>query len=399
MEDNFISELIDKIENTNLSIFLGAGISMDAGLPSWKDLFKNAAKKTGIDINNANDYYQIAQYCENKLGRATLRNDIDDLLRKTDHKSNYTNAAVELPADSYWTTNFDTVLDRALENKYKIQPNIIYRDYDLTKTRKKSTRTIYKMNGHLDDQNSWVLTKRDLENYNKDHEAMLAFFKRELVINTFLFLGYSFTDTLVLSALRDVRRYLGDKDSTHYHYTILIRQENDEFDHFVNDLKESYGIIALVVEKYSDIKESGKKIIEVLNELNNTIKKRQIFISGAFRNIPQDEVEYSAQLAKHLTSGILKERYRICSGLGAGVGHRILGYASEWLLSDKQPIEKKLILRSRSFHDYLSTNDATKEYRKSIMYDSGIALFMFGNGKNATDRSDGVRQEFSFRSL
>jgi predicted regulator of amino acid metabolism with ACT domain len=395
-KDSFISELINKIDSTNLSIFLGAGMSRDAGLPSWKVLFKDVAKQVGIIIDKDDeenkdkniDYYQIAQYCENKLGKADLRNKINKLLSKADYeKSNSVKSVVELPADSYWTTNFDRVLDRALENKYQIHPNIIYRDCDLTKSQAKTVRTIYKMNGHIDDQASWVLTKRDLERYCEEHEAMLTFFKRELVINTFLFLGYSFTDTLVLSALRDVRRYLGDSDSTHYHYTILPKKESEEFNHFVYDLEKSYGIKTLIVEKDSDV-------IEIINELNNTIKKRQIFISGAFRNIPQAEIDYSALLAKNITEGILKKGYKICSGIGAGIGHRIVGYASEWLLENNYSLDKKLILRSRSFHNYSCTNDTTKEYRRFIMNDSGIALFIFGNGKSATGGSDGVRQEF-----
>jgi hypothetical protein len=136
------------------------------------------------------------------------------------------------------------------------------------------------------------------------------------------------------------------------------------------------------------------EVIYVIDAISKRIKMNQIYISGSFRKISKEEEEFSTKLARHLTSNILKYGYRICNGVGKGIGSRIVGYASEWLIENNQPVDKRIILRSRSFHNHKGINDTTKDYRKYTMKDSGIALFMFGQGKQEADSSNGVRQEF-----
>ncbi len=398
----FISEFSNSLESSDLSIFIGAGMSFEAGLPSWKNLLANLANQINININQSQDYYQIAQYCENKLGKSDTRNRIVSSLRVKNFKSKILQSILELPANSFWTTNFDKILERNMEQVFGCEPDIVYRDMDLTKAREKAAKIVFKLNGHIEDQRSLILTKKDLEGYNFDHPALLSFLKRELIVNTFIFLGYSFTDTLVLSALRDVNRCLGFSNPTHYHYTILKEQNNQEFHHFVSNLETSYGIKSLIIPKnlFPNCSDNAldqkmdEARIAVVNEINRHIQMKQIFISGSFRNLSSEERSFANKISKYLTSKILESGYRISNGVGKGVGSRIIGYASEWLVENNQKVEKKLILRSRSFHNYKYSNSETFNYRKYTMRDSGIALFMFGQGDLDKNGSQGVRQEF-----
>jgi len=380
-ENEFISELINKVNKTNLSVFLGAGVSMDTGLPSWKALFKNVAREIGLDIDKTNDYYQLAQYCENRLG-GDFRTTIGDSLKEFKTESKYTKTVVELPANSYWTTNFDEVLDNAIKAKYKTAPNIISKDEELIKARTKSTKTIYKMNGHFTEQGNWVLTKRDLENYSKNHEAMLTFFKRELVVNTFLFLGYSFTDTLVLSALRDVRRYFGDKDIL-YHYTILIDDESSEFSHFVKNLEKSYGIKVLTAK-------NGDNVIEVIGKLNSEIKNRRIYISGAFREELPNRSK-AANIVKQLIPKLLEKGFNISTGMGRNLGEMVLGTTKNWLQENHENVDHRL-----EYHLYedCDNDEVKKAKRAEFMENSGIVIFMFGQGDYGEEGSGGTKKEF-----
>lgn len=399
----FITEFVNELQNSNLSLFLGAGMSFESGLPSWKNLLAELANRINIKIDDTHDYYQIAQYCENKLGSAYVRNSITRLLNPKKYSSNILKCILSLPANNYWTTNFDRVLEKNIEIEFKTHPDIIYRDIDLIKTREKSAKVIFKMNGHIDDQTSWILTKSDLEGYDYTHQAMLTFLRRELIVNTFMFLGYSFTDTLILSALRDVRRYLGSTIPTHYHYTIVKERDNQEFPYFIENLEKTYGIKSLVIPKMhfheylcqselSDMMDKEK--LNIIDTINMKFRMKQIYISGSYREISKQEEIFSSQLAKYLTANILKQGYRICNGFGHGVGSRIIEFASEWLIDNNQQIDKKLILKSRPFHTQNTVNDNTKEYRKYIMRDSGIAVFMFGQSKSNVNGSDGVKQEF-----
>ena len=155
----FVNEFVNEIQSSNLSLFLGAGMSFESGLPSWKNLLGDLANKINIKIDDAHDYYQIAQYCENKLGSAYVKNSITRLLNPKKYSSNILKSILGLPANNFWTTNFDRVLEKNIEKEFKTHPDIIYRDVDLIKTREKSAKVIFKMNGHIDDQTSWILTK------------------------------------------------------------------------------------------------------------------------------------------------------------------------------------------------------------------------------------------------
>ena len=71
--DTFIQKFAKKCKEDNAAIFLGAGMSVDAGLPSWKDLFAPLAQELQININTT-DYqiYDIAQFYANRFGRNEL---------------------------------------------------------------------------------------------------------------------------------------------------------------------------------------------------------------------------------------------------------------------------------------------------------------------------------------
>ena len=136
------------------------------------------------------------------------------------------------------------------------------------------------MNGDISNLDGIVATQDDYENYNDTHRIMMMFFKRELISSTFLFIGYSFTDHLVLDCMSEIIRYLGDSAS--YHYAIMKKDpDNVYFNYFIDDIERRYHIRVLLVDEYNDIP-------KVLMELNDRIRKKKIFISGAFRSFEEN---------------------------------------------------------------------------------------------------------------
>jgi hypothetical protein len=85
--------------------------------------------------------------------------------------------------------------------------------------------------------------------YLKKHPLFLTFLKKELVSNTFLFIGYSFSDALVLDCLSSISEFLGDVVG--YHYAIMCIDEyvSPQLLYFVEDLKRRYNITCLCATK------------------------------------------------------------------------------------------------------------------------------------------------------
>ncbi len=390
---SFIDNFINQLKLSNLSFFLGAGVSVGAGFPSWEELLRDIANDIGIDLKKETDYYRIFQYCVNELSLSIVEQRVYEQLSKLSYKSEGIESVLKLPIDSFWTTNFDQVLERNIEYKYGVKPIIIYRDTDLTKVKANLNRAnfkVFKLNGHLDDKDSWVLTQSNLEKYTDEHSGMLTFFRRELVQNTFFFLGNSFTDTVILSALSEVKKYFGKLNQ--YHYTILKRDpERQDFDFFIKDLELRYGIKTLVIDCYSEIP-------IILNEIGDRLRKKQVYFSGSFRNISRKEQNFVTSLTEKLTTMLLKSDFKISSGMGRRLGDLIAGNSLRWLVENNHIVSKSLVLRPDKYYQYggvnKKPNDTTRQMREYAQHDSGIAVFICGQETENSNGSKGTYQEF-----
>ena len=133
---------------------------------------------------------------------------------------------------------------------------------------------IFKLNGDIDNLKHAVITKKDLEEYFEKHRLLLSFFKRELVVKSFLIIGYSFTDSLILSCISELSQAF---DGEHpYHYTIMKKSNEPDFINFVSDLEIRYHIKTLLIEDYDEIK-------EILRDINYYTNQYNVFISGSYR--------------------------------------------------------------------------------------------------------------------
>lgn len=69
---------------------------------------------------------------------------------------------------------------------------------------------------------------------------LLTFFKRELVVKSFLFIGYSFTDSLVLPCISELSKAFDGEQPNHY--AIMKRNDDSDFMNFIADLDTRYNI-------------------------------------------------------------------------------------------------------------------------------------------------------------
>lgn len=347
----FVEQFAKQALDNRISLFLGAGGSCDVGYPNWADLFAPLARDLQISINESTDYYQLAQYYVNNFGSAMLRQKINEQINRNSYHSELLSELLNIGFNNIWTTNFDNALELNYQNK-GILTNKVFKDPDFSNVDLYKRINIFKMNGDVSSLDSIVATQSDFEAYTDNHRVMLMFFKRELISNTFLFIGYSFTDHLVLDCLSEIARYLGE--SSNYHYTIMKNdRDNPYFKYFVEDLEKRYHIKVLLVDNYEEIP-------DVLADLNNRIRCKRVFFSGAFSICDQTIEEYSHRFSRNVASSILAADYRIVNGIGRRFGTHLIGYATEYLVKEGiKDIERHLIIRPFVAYD----GDADKKKR------------------------------------
>ena len=75
--ETFIREYAGSIKTGDAAVFIGAGLSRDAGYLGWTDLLKDKACEIGLDIEKEkNDLISLAQYYINKKQRTQINNAI-----------------------------------------------------------------------------------------------------------------------------------------------------------------------------------------------------------------------------------------------------------------------------------------------------------------------------------
>ena len=385
-KNQFLSIFTKQALDDRISLFLGAGGSCDVGYPSWSDMFKDCANALNIQIDESTDYYQLGQFYANTFGASELRKKLNEIINKNNYKSNLINELMNIGFTNLWTTNFDNALEINYRKK-NILVNKIFKDSDLTSIEINKRINIFKMNGDITNPDGIIATQSDFEKYAYSHQLMLMFFKRELISNTFLYIGYSFTDHLVLDCMSELTRYLGEFTTTHY--TIMKNNpDNSNFKYFINDLEQRYHINVLLVDKYAEV-------TKILAELNSRIRSKKVFISGAFSSLDNEIEEFSHEFSKQITTHLYQNDYRIVNGIGRRFGTHLIGYANEYLAkAGIKNIEKYLLVRPFVGKEKKSAENK-KRARKNVIDLCGTTIFLFGEmDKNALNCNSGVLEEY-----
>lgn len=382
--EEFINDFAYKLSNDQISFFIGSGVSTELNLPNWKDLFREIAEKLSLDINDIHDYYQLAQYYCNKYSLSDLKRIISNKLKAQNFNSPTLERLLKLNFKSIWTTNFDTSIENCLLEKH-MNFQKVFNDKDLSCVNSNDNPIIYKINGDINDLSNIILTQQDWENFEYTRPTMLTFLKKELVSNTFLFLGYSFHDNLVKSALSGIRQFVGNTGI--HHYAIFQKNEENEFSYFIDDLAKNYNVKVVLVDDYSDVP-------DILARIFYKSIERNIFISGRLDDYNEKTEKFANDLLNNLSVELLKSNFNLCTGMGRKIGYFVAGPAIQHLLSkNTKDIDRRIQIRP--FDDNLTPADF-RNYREYLIEQNNILIFVFGQKyiNGISENSKGVLEEF-----
>lgn len=384
-KENFIKVYAKKIIDNEASLFLGAGFSQNSNLPSWKKLMSPCAEDLGIEISDKSDFSQIAQYYQIKHGRAELNKLISRQINNSILLNETLAEFLSMRFQNIWTTNFDKIIEKSLEQK-EIPYNLISIDSELNNISSAQRVNVFKCGGDIQNPNNLFLTKTDYEDYKNSRKTMISFLIRELIVSSFLFIGYSFNDGLIKQQLRNILSILKCPIK---HYAIIFNNAADStFSYYLDDLETNYNINVVLVEDESEF-------ISLINELIIEVKRHYVFISGSFENLPNAEVDYILKLCKTICKSLLDEKYCIVGAAGKNVGNYIGGAALKHLsLNRISDISTKLIITPLPFD---CNKEEIKQYRKKILSKCGSIIFIAGQNSTsdgALENSNGTFEEY-----
>jgi len=396
----FINNIVKELEEDNVAVFAGAGLSMPAGYVGWGELLEPIAEELGLEVDKEMyDLVSLAQYYmnENNGNRSELnRRLIEEFTQNTNTTKNHKILA-KLPIKTYWTTNYDKLIEKSLEEQNK-KSDVKYTKNHLSLTIPKRDAIVYKMHGDIDHPDDAILTKDDYESYHIKMDLYLSALKIDLLSKTFIFLGFSFTDPNLDYILSRVR-LAGVSSKRHYSIVKKVTKEIDELEAdfeyrqrkqelFIGDLKR-FNIKTILVDKYSDI-------TNILEEIENKYKRKNVFISGAAHEYGIWEREQSEEFVQSLSEKLIENDYKVVSGFGLGIGSAVITGALKTIYTNPLKYSKDdLILRP--FPQNIQGKEFWTKNREDMIDYAGIAIFIFGNKKDKDGKivlSNGMREEF-----
>ena len=222
-----IEEIRNAKEQGKLVIFVGAGVSANSGLPSWKELVKAFAEK--LCYTNRKDHFCSDEFL--KIPQYLYNSNRDEYLKllKAFFGADATNDKIPNPIHDLIfkfspahiiTTNYDPLIEKcgtpnrdysevdsndettANDNThtgYNESSNrqyyaVVSSDKELLEKGKSAKRFIIKMHGDYKDLENIVLKEDDYLRYEQKRALISTYIKSLLVNHTFLFIGYQIND-------------------------------------------------------------------------------------------------------------------------------------------------------------------------------------------------------------
>ncbi len=214
-EDRFM-RLKELYKNNKVVPFIGAGLSMPSGLPSWKDFLYKVQKESGVNkddfkklIDNGEyenaaqllhdtDAQHLQEKLENFFGKKFVIDDIQGVVRRLP----------EWFKDNVITTNYDDILSVVYEESgEKFTDTVLgFNAEEILSDRK----SLIKIHGEYKGTNKRILTSNDYKKYYTQEKSIEHCIMKFMMSNHMLFLGCSLNTDRTIRCMEKIRNECGE---------------------------------------------------------------------------------------------------------------------------------------------------------------------------------------------
>ena len=330
-KESFIKEFVKQLRCGRASLFIGSGISRKAGYANWKDILRECAEEIGLEVDKESDLITLAEYYVRDKLRTKINQTIAEYFDDSKGKPVEVHRIIStLPISSIWTTNYDTLLERCFDNA-DISNSIITNDKSYSNLNRSVKVKIHKIHGDVKNASECVITRKDYEKFEEQHDIVLSELKGEMCTNSFLFLGYGFNDTDIQHILSKIRLAY-EENHPQRHFCVLEKVKRDNYkddedyeynqkrqSHHVADM-QSYGINVVLVDSYDEIE-------SMLKEISLRVHLYDVLICGAYENSTRLAENRITPIAEQLAEKLIISGYKIFTGYGKNLGSDIVSGA------------------------------------------------------------------------
>ena len=173
----FVKIYADELRDENAAVFAGAGLSIPAGLVDWSALMREIAHDVGLSIDREHDFVSVAQFHVNERGGRHRINQalVTEFAERAQLSENHHTLAA-MPIRTYWTTNYDTLIEESLRKARK-RVDVKATEQSLAVTLPRRDAVVYKMHGDIGAVDQAIVTRDDYEAYTATHPFLAQHFR------------------------------------------------------------------------------------------------------------------------------------------------------------------------------------------------------------------------------
>lgn len=226
--------LIKIVRQEDVTLFIGAGFSLEAHAPSVSALkeailnemsaeSRKAHENDGLD--KLSEYYVEEECCGS---RNSLVHMLKGMFEFTPVSLDDHMALAHIPHFHHiFTTNYDTLL----EDSYpEYDRQVIRTDKDCALIDSKKPVTIFKIHGDFTDPDSLLITSKDYSDFfmHRRNPEMWKLVETEFLTKNIVFIGYSLEDENILDIIHNVSEAIGKEQKEMFLIAPGINEEKQE---------------------------------------------------------------------------------------------------------------------------------------------------------------------------
>lgn len=281
MNMNYIREIAEALSENHAALMVGAGFSKNAEKVSitdkkflnWNELsdlfYETVYGKDEGPGKQYNSSLRLAQEVEITVGRPKLEKIIKDAVPDLEYApSELYVKLMEMPWKDVFTTNYDTLLERAADKVTNRRYNVVICQEDLVNSN--DAPRILKLHGSFPSYRPFIITEEDYRTYPVKFAAMVNTVQQALLENVFCMLGFSCEDPNFINWIGWIHDNLGRSSSQKIYMVSVVHIAEAK-----RKLLFERNIIVIDLQELWPDKSIGDRLDSFLEELKLRVEEKR----------------------------------------------------------------------------------------------------------------------------
>ena len=304
------TDLIDLINRGGTWAFVGSGVSIDSGFPSWSELVQGTIERLDEDkkqeiVRNkryksafSQGYYpRCFSIIETVIGRTSLENLVTAQLASVQKPlGKIVRYLADWPFAGYITTNYDGLIKRALQNTQEQEYgwlSVGNLPDEVQQISGDTQNVIWHVHGATslsNDKSQLVLTEKDYDDFYLDDSPVIDKLRGLLTHSRVVFIGFGFGDPEVQRLLKRVGRLCNPARPAFAFLSDIYNAEQEQ-EHL--EMLEKYNVDII---PYPEVNNSHEQLHQLFDVYNAFILSRSLQFGQPMRPCPSYDPETTGLL-------------------------------------------------------------------------------------------------------